>query len=201
MSSRAVNFLVLSSQFSVLSSLARSGHFGVKFVAVNLRVLSFQFLVLSSALAASCGGSPAAPTATPPAPVVETPAPTQTLSGAWTGTGTDSQGVAVISWSLTQAGSSITGTVMTRSTNPTDGSCNSCHRNKSGTVTGTLSGTTMTLTMAFAAGASGDPTPACSATLTGSASSATSGMITGTYSGSDTCEGEFRNGSLKMARQ
>jgi hypothetical protein len=163
---------------------------------VNFRVLNSQFLLLTSL---ACGGSPAAPT--PPAPVVETPAPAQTLSGAWTGTGTDSQGVAVISWSLTQSGSALTGTVMTRSTNPTDGSCNSCHRNKSGTIAGTLSGTTIAVTMSFAAGAAGDPTPACSATLTGTASSATSGMITGTYSGSDTCEAPFANGILSMAKQ
>ena len=132
---------------------------------------------------------------------METPAPAPSLTGAWTGTANDSQGTTVVSWSLTQSGASVSGTVSTRSTNPTDGSCNSCHRNKSGSVAGTVSGASFTMTMTFAAGASGDPTPACSATMTGTASAVSTGMISGGYAGSDTCEGEFKNGTLTMARQ
>lgn len=62
----------------------------------------------------------------------------------------------------------------------------------------------MALTMHFAAGADGDPTPACTTTLTGSASvGAVSGMnqMTAAYTGADSCEGPFLNGNLPMTRQ
>ena len=77
-----------------------------------------------------------------------------------------------MTWSLTQTGTNVSGTVATQAVNPTDGSCNSCHRNKTGTFSGTIAGTALTITMFFAAGAAGDPTPACQATLTGAAPNA-----------------------------
>jgi hypothetical protein len=123
------------------------------------------------------------------------------IAGDWTGRGTDSQGTITVSWTLTQSGTNVTGTVKTQSLDPTDGSCNSCHRNKSGTVTGTISDTTLSLTMFFAAGANGDPTPACSATLSGSANAIANTSVTTAYSGSDTCEGSFTNGTMAMTRR
>ena len=106
-----------------------------------------------------------------------------------------------MAWSLTQTGETVSGTVSTQAVNPNDGSCNSCHRNKSGTVTGTIAGSRLTLQMFFAAGVDGDPTPACSATLTGSATLAADRTVSGEYSGADTCEGPFTNGTLAMARR
>ena len=103
-------------------------------------------------------------------------------------------------FSLNQEGAAVSGTVMTQAVDPNDGSCNSCHRNKRGSVTGTIAGSTLTLRMFFAAGADGDPTPACSATLTGSATAIADGRLTGVYSGEDTCEGPFTNGTFAMAR-
>src|SRR5581483_10144437 len=131
--------------------------------------------------------APAPPAPAPPAPAPPAPAPlTIDLTGAWSGTASDSQGPTVVTWALTQTGSSISGSITTNS--PTnDGSCSSCHRNKRGSVTGTLNGTTLTLF--FPAGGSGDPTPMCSSTLTGSAASVTNGNVVLSYSGADTCEG------------
>jgi hypothetical protein len=111
----------------------------------------------------------------------------------------DSQGATSFSWSLTQTGSNVTGTVKTQAINPNDGSCNSCHRNKSGSVSGTVTNNVLSLTMTFAAGVDGDPTPACSATLSGSVSSG-AGALNGTYTGSDTCEGPFEHGTLTLSR-
>jgi hypothetical protein len=128
-------------------------------------------------------------------------APLASLTGTWTGTGSDSQGDVNVTWVLTQVGSSITGTVKTGAVNPNDGSCSSCHRNKTGTLSGTLSGTTLTVTMDFAAGTAGDPTPICSATLSGSAASLADSALTTAYSGSDSCEGQFLSGTLPMTRQ
>lgn len=139
-------------------------------------------------LTISCGGPPAAPS------------PSVSVAGTWNGTGDDSQGVTIVTWALTQTGTSVSGTVKTQAVDPTDGSCNSCHRNKTGTFSGTISGTTLTLTMFFAAGGTGDPTPACTATLTGIASRIAEDTLTAAYSGADSCEGPFMNGTLAMAR-
>jgi|SRR5215471_6461846 len=130
-------------------------------------------------------------------------APTQVLdvAGGWSGTSADSQGATAIDWMLTQTGKTVTGTVRTNAPDPFDGSCNSCHRNKSGTVSGAITGTTLTLTMQFAAGVDGDPTPICSATMTGTATLNGSAQLGGAYTGSDTCEGAFLNGSLTMTRR
>jgi len=144
-------------------------------------------------LAISCAGSPAAPAPTSSRPIG--------FAGTWNGTGVDSQGATTVTWALTQTGGSVSGTVATQAVDPNDGSCNSCHRNKSGAVSGTISGQKLILTMFFAAGVSGDPTPACSATVTGTASSTGEGTLAGEYSGADTCEGPFTNGTLTMARQ
>jgi len=121
------------------------------------------------------------------------------LSGEWSGSSRDSQGTTVVTFTIAQAGDTVSGTVATRAPDPSDGSCNACHRNKRGTFTGTLSGGTLTMTMAFAAGVDGDPTPICSATMTGTAAAIAS-ELTGRYTGSDTCEGAFLDGRIAMTR-
>ena len=126
------------------------------------------------------------------------PIPTN-FTGSWEGTAMDSQGAMFITWALTQTGSSISGTVNTRAVHPDDGSCASCHRSKSGTISGSISGDVVTLSMFFAAGGSGDPTPICSASFSGSAASYAEGTLIASYSGSDTCEGLFSDGTLPMS--
>ena len=82
---------------------------------------------------------------------------------------------------------------------PADGSCASCHKLRKGTVSGTLNGTTLTLQMNFPAG--GDvPTPICVTDLAGNASIA-GNQLTGTYSGTDSCEVLFANGQLSLTKQ
>ena len=153
-------------------------------------------VVFTTACSAASPGAPApVPAAAPP------PATVVTLTGTWAGLGTDSQGATRVTWSLTQSGDSVVGTVKTQAVDPADGSCGSCHRNKSGTFTGTISGGTVHLTMFFAAGADGDPTPACTATLAGSASTTAADRLSALYTGSDSCEGAFENGTLAMDRQ
>jgi hypothetical protein len=173
---------------------------------------------LSALILVACGSSPApapSPTPTPtgpsasPAPSPEpppappappAPAPLN-LSGRWDGAANDSQGATYVDWSLFQNGDAITGTVTTNAVNPNDGSCNSCHRNKSGSISGTLSGTALSITMAFAAGVNGDPTPACQATMTGSTPHAADDTFTIAYTGSDSCEGNFAKGTLVIRRK
>jgi len=87
------------------------------------------------------------------------------------GTSVDSQGATVVTWTLTQDGAQASGTVTTRAPDPLDGSCNACHRDKSGSFSGTIVGRVLAMDMRFAAGVDGDPTPLWSAIMTGSASS------------------------------
>lgn len=147
--------------------------------------------VLSSAVAC---GTPTMPSAAPPA------AP-PSAAGAWSGTSVDSQGTTLVTWTITQSGAQVSGTVQTRAPGVDDGSCNFCHRNKSGTFAGTISGDILTMNLQFAAGVDGDPTPICSATMTGSASGVAAGRLSGAYTGSDSCEGAFLNGTLAMTRK
>jgi hypothetical protein len=159
------------------------------------------------AAAIACGSSVTMPTSTPSQSTTTTTTPITTpitsgaLGGMWQGTGTDSQGATIVTWTLMQTGSTVSGTVKTQAVNPNDGSCGSCHRNKSGTFSGSIDGATLMLTMHFAAGADGDPTPACDATLSGSAAMPATNQLTASYSGADSCEGPFLNGSLPMTRQ
>jgi hypothetical protein len=167
----------------------------------------FVAIAVAAMLALSCGSASTAPTIVSPAPAppvtppTPDPGPPGSFSGSWAGNASDSQGETTVSWSLTQTGDAVSGTVLTQAVNPNDGSCNSCHRNKSGSVAGTISGSTLALTMVFAAGVDGDPTPACSAALTGRATIGPDRRIAGQYTGDDTCEGPFVGGAFSMTRQ
>ena len=137
----------------------------------------------------ACQTSPAAPAA-PRA---------LNLTGTWSGSGTDSYSPERVKWVLAQSGSNVTGTAELTPMDPADGSCASCHKLRKGTVSGRLDGATLTLRMNFPAG--GDvPTPICVTDLTGSAS-LTGNRLTGSYSGTDSCEGVFANGQLSLTKQ
>ncbi len=122
------------------------------------------------------------------------------VAGVWSGTSVDSQGTTVVTWTLSQNGTQVSGTVQTRAPDPDDGSCNACHRNKSGTFAGAIAGDVLAMNLQFSAGVAGDPTPICSATMVGSAASL-AGQLSGAYTGSDSCEGAFLNGTLTMTRK
>jgi hypothetical protein len=53
----------------------------------------------------------------------------------------------------------------------------------------------------FPADPASDPTPSCAATLTGTVSDIAANSVSGPYSGQDSCEGQYSDGSLTMARQ
>ena len=124
-----------------------------------------------------------------------------TLAGAWRGGGTDVQGAEQLALTIVQNGAALTGSADMKPANAVDGSCASCHKFKSGTVTGTLSGTTLTMRLVFPAGGDGVPTPMCTITFDLTAAGVASDRIAGTYSGDDSCEGSFTDGALTMARQ
>jgi len=148
---------------------------------------------------AACGSSPTAPVVA--APVVITPAvpSAANLTGTWTGTGTDAQGAETFKWTVIQDGDRLTGSAVLDSANPTDGSCGSCHKQKQGTLTGTLSNGALELTLDFPEGGS-DITPLCGITMHATSTDIAAGRITASYTGTTTCEGSITDGTLTVAR-
>ena len=136
--------------------------------------------------AAGCGSAVTAPSATH-------------LAGTWTGTGIDAQGAETFVWTVTQTGERLTGTAVLDSTNRNDGSCGSCHKQKSGTLSGTLSNGALSLTLSFPEGGS-DITPLCGMTMNATTKDVAAGRIVATYTGTTTCEGPITDGTLVVAR-
>jgi hypothetical protein len=153
--------------------------------------LALGVLIVSAV--SGCGASPAAPARTSPGSA------TADLTGTWNGTGSDPQGPVTLTWTLTQAGTTLSGVARMEPANTTDGSCGSCHKLKAGTLSGTMVGTALTLTLDFPAGG-GDLTPLCGITLTATTSDVTSGRIASAYTGTTTCEGPISGGALVMTR-
>jgi hypothetical protein len=147
------------------------------------------------ATATGCGSSPAAPAATSGVP----PATALNLTGTWIGTGTDAQGPEKFKWTLTQIGSNVTGSAVLDPGNPADGTCGSCHKQKNGTVSGTISGTALSLTLDFPKGG-GDLTPLCGLTMSATTTDVAAGRIASAYTGTTTCEGPITDGMLVMSR-
>src|SRR5262249_7539811 len=100
---------------------------------------------------------------------------------------------------LSQSGDAVTGTADLAPLNAADGSCASCHKFKAGTVSGTISGSTMAMRLVFPAGGDGVPTPMCTITFNATASAALD-RIDATYTGDDTCEGPITGGAFTMTR-
>jgi hypothetical protein len=145
---------------------------------------------------AGCGASSAAPTVATPASSGATPS---NLTGTWTGTGTDAQGPETFRWTIAQTGDRITGSVVLEPADPADGTCGSCHKKKAGTLSGTLSGGALTLTLDFPEGGA-DITPLCGITMHAATSDVSAGRIAAAYTGTTTCEGPITDGMLTVTR-
>ena len=148
---------------------------------------------------AGCGSpasTPAAPSATA---ATTTTAAASNLTGTWRGTGTDAQGAETFQWTVTQTGDRLTGTAVMDSANRNDGSCGSCHKQKSGTLAGTLSNGALALTLDFPEGGA-DITPLCGITMRATTTDITAGRINAAYTGTTTCEGPISDGTLTMQR-
>src|SRR5262245_4706721 len=122
------------------------------------------------------------------------------LAGTWTGTGSDGLGPETFTWVLAQSGDTLSGTVRMRPLSETDGSCGSCHKVKDGTISGSVSGSAVTLKMSFALGGT-QPTPTCRVTMDLSAAGVTSTNLSSTYNGSDSCEPAVALGTITMTRR
>ncbi|HKF42712.1 MAG TPA: hypothetical protein VKG01_06415 [Thermoanaerobaculia bacterium] len=116
------------------------------------------------------------------------------LTGTWSGPASDDSGPTTMTWTLTQSGGSITGAFFAVEPAPH----NTQYR---GTISGSLSGTSLTYTINVPKG-SIVGLPNCFVAINGSAV-ASANAIVGTYTG-DTgkdCIGPFANGLLSLAKQ
>ena len=163
----------------------------------SVKILAPLFIaaLLTTLGCGSSASAPAAPTTTTTTPALSF----ANLTGTWTGTGNDAQGAETFSWTATQIGDRLSGSVVMDSVNRTDGSCGSCHKQKTGTLAGTLLNGALLLTLDFPAGGS-DITPLCGITMNAKTSDIVAGKIAATYTGSTTCEGPISDGTLVVMR-
>lgn len=156
------------------------------------------FGVLFSVLASACGSSssPASPSSSSTNLTV--------MTGSWTGTSADSTGGEKMTWTVTQDGPSMTGTM-----NFSDSGRGMMGN---GTMRGTVNGRTVTFHMDIANGGFGGMMSSCSMSMDGQATMSDDGhTMTGTYSGSmsgmmsggmmnQSCGGAMSNGHFTLTR-
>jgi hypothetical protein len=143
--------------------------------------------VLALSAAAACGGGGGSTPTEPSSPA--------NVNGTWSGSATDSSGPGTMTWQITQSGSSFSGslTIVDSSTKVTG----------RGTVSGTVSGSSLQFSLSVPAGGFDAPYTSCSSTVSGSGSTSST-SITGTYSGSSTgsCStGTIASGQLTLNKQ
>ena len=173
-------------------------HAGLYSSAVKISIPLLAAAILVTAGCNSSAPNPSAPTVT----ATTTTAPGFTsanLTGTWKGTGDDAQGAETFTWTVTQNGDQLSGAAVLNSANPDDGSCGSCHKQKTGTLSGTLSNGALTLTLDFPAGGS-DITPLCGITMHATTRDIAAGRIAAAYTGTTTCEGPIADGTLTVTR-
>ena len=130
----------------------------------------------------ACKGGSSTPTGPSPA----------NISGAWSGSASDSSGPGTMTWQLTQSGSSFSGTLTMRDTTTSV--------TGRGSVSGTLSGSSLQFSLSVPAGGFDNPYATCTATVSGSGSASPT-AITATYTGSSSCTGTIASGQLSLNRQ
>jgi len=159
---------------------------------VRLRLLSVCALLLG-VFAVACNDSTAP---TPPPVGVPT---TVNVTGTWIGNASDSlPRQARLTLVLKQTGGDVTGSV-------TGETVTTLPLYTSGTLTGTVSGSTLRFTIQIPVGSVAN-SPTCSVTLNGSTTDVTATGITatgmsGTYTGTDSCFGDFAGGLFTFAKQ
>ena len=155
------------------------------------RVRGLHVIALWVLVSFGCGGSSGSTSAPSPTP---TPGPSESvnLNGTWSGPASDSTGPGAMAWQVTQTAASFSGTVTM-----TDTATGLTGR---GSVSGTVSGSAVRFSITIPAGGFDSPFASCTASVTGDAQ-ASSSSITGTYSGSSSCNGAIGSGKLTLNKQ
>jgi hypothetical protein len=152
-------------------------------------VPTLALLFVAAAVACGGNGGSGSPTQPPPSPAASGPV---SLTGSWSGTASDSSGPGQVTWQLTQAGTSFSGTATL-----TDSSTGLGGR---GTVSGTVSNTSIHFSMSIPAGGFDSPYAACTAEVSGDGQ-VSAASITSTFAGSNSCTGAITSGQLTLNKQ
>jgi hypothetical protein len=158
----------------------------------RLFVIVFALSLGVAAIACGGGGSGGTTTPTEPSP----PASNLNIAGTWTGSAYDAagnfSGPGAMTWQITQTGAAFSGTMTI-----TDSGTNVTGR---GTVSGTVSGSSLTFSMSVPSGGFDSPYAACTANVTGSGVAAAS-SINGNYTGTSSCSGAISSGQITLNKQ
>jgi hypothetical protein len=136
---------------------------------------------------AACGGSDGGSGGNPAGPSGDA-----SVSGTWSGSASDSTGAGQMMWSLTQTGTSFSG-----SATVTDTATSVTGR---GSVSGTVSGRTVSFTITIPAGGFDEPYGTCTTSVSGEAT-ASGASMTGTYSGTSSCQNPVAGGQFTLNKQ
>ena len=161
-----------------------------KIFAIVLQLARTPLLVCALLVADACAGGDSGSSGSPSPGA---PSGTQsTLSGTWTGNASDSSGSGVISWQLSESGTSFSGSATIGDTRT--------GVNGRGSISGTVSGgASITFSISIPAGGFDNPFGSCSANLSGTGQ-ASSSSITGTYSGANSCSGDVGSGQFTVTK-
>jgi hypothetical protein len=146
--------------------------------------LSVLLLVSLSIAFHACEGSTTAPTGSP-----GSSSTTSSLTGTWQGTASDSSGPGQMTWVITQSGGSISGTMTLTDTATKLGG--------RGSISGSVSGSTIRFTLTVPAGGFDAPYGSCTSEVSGEAE-VSGTALTGSYSGSNSCEGAIASGQVSL---
>ena len=117
--------------------------------------------------------------------------PSVSVAATWTGAASDSSGPGQMTWQLEESNGSVSGTFTL-----TDTATGAVGQ---GTVTGTLSGSTLTFTLRVPAGGFTEPWGGCTAEVSGSARVASASME-GSYKGTNSCSGLVSSGQFTLTK-
>jgi len=113
------------------------------------------------------------------------------IAGTWKGTASDSTGPGDITLTITQSDASVSGTATFNLTGtPVTGR---------GTLSGSVSGSTLHVTISIPAGGFDAPYTTCTATMNTDGQIG-SGSITATYSGTNSCGGPISSGTMTLSK-
>lgn len=150
-----------------------------------------QLVTLGALLAVSCGGGSAGPTQ-PSSPV--------SVMGTWAGSLSDETGAGRSTFTLTQTGSSVSGSFGASQFDSRTGN----NIDFAGTISGSSQGSTLALTLSVPLGNYPIPYSVCTTTSNASIQ-ATATSLSGTYTGSSSgaagCARTWMRGQLSLTRQ
>ena len=164
---------------------------------MEMRLKYLTVVVLGGLVVSACGGGSSSPVS----PSSGSATTLSSMSGTWTGTSADTSGQQKMSWTVTQNGNSMTGT-MSFSDTGRDMMGN-------GTMRGTVNGLAVAFHMDVPTGGFSGMMSSCSMGMDGQATMSEDGhTMTGTYSAHmsgmmssmQSCGGAMNNGQFRLTR-